>query len=136
MCISITSNKISSCRPDPFCKRGGVKSKFYSFMIEGKSQIISSDTFIQIKMAQRESTYCDHIKLKKTPQPHVNLFHSQRKMKLHHSSFLGGGGSLYRVIITLGWHLNTSLSPLQSLKIKVALKAFVILAMIGLKRNI
>ena len=60
MCISITSNKISSCRIHPLCRRGRVKSKFYIFMIEGKSQIVSSDTIIQIKMAQRESTYCNH----------------------------------------------------------------------------
>ena len=48
----------------------------------------------------------------------------------------GGGYYFYGAIITLGWRLNTSSSPLQSLTIKVALRAFVILAIIGLKRNI
>ena len=46
------------------------------------------------------------------------------------------GKPFYGAIITLGWRLNTSSSPLQSLTINVALRAFVILAIIGLKRNI
>ena len=79
---------------------------------------------ITIKLKKDSSTSCESFSLTKKHGASSQLI------------FWGGVYYFYGAIITLGWRLNTSSSPLQSLTIKVALRAFVILAIIGLKRNI